>query len=230
MSTKYIEFLKRSPLFSSFTDDELAPIAECLTTERFAKNRMIVQQGDPGDAMYVILVGRIKVGLFSEGGREVILAHLEPGDFFGEMAIIAEQPRSASIVAVEDTTLLRLTRADFVRQVHRNPNVALNLLKQIAGRLATADEKIGDLALVDVQGRVARFLVRLAKERGEEGPDGVMIQDRPTHQEIANIVGTARETVSRAVSDMVRQKAIRIEGKTLVLLGGIKKLEELGSA
>jgi CRP/FNR family transcriptional regulator, cyclic AMP receptor protein len=228
--SRYVDFLKKVALFSSLSDDELEQVASCLQVERVPRNTMIVQQGDPGDSMYVILMGRIKVGLFSEGGREVILAHLEPGDFFGEMAIVAEQPRSASVVAVEDSSLLKLTRADFVRQVHRNPDIALNMMKLLAGRLAVADEKIGDLALVDVSGRVARFLARLARERGESGPDGTMIQNRPTHQEIANIVGTARETVSRAVSDMVREKRIRIEGKTLVILGGIEALEEFESA
>jgi CRP-like cAMP-binding protein len=216
--TKYAEFLKKVPIFAALPDAALADVEGVLAPARFAKNAIVFNQGDPGDAMFVVLVGRLNVVLFSEGGREVILAQLGPGDFFGEMAILAEQPRSATVVATEDATLLRLARADFVARVRANPDIALRLLAALAHRLAEADEKIGDLALVDVYGRVARFLLRLAREKGTPAAGGTMIQDRPTHQEIANLVGTARETVSRAMSDFMRQGLLRIEGKTMILL------------
>jgi CRP-like cAMP-binding protein len=216
--TKYAEFLKKVPIFATLPEAALSDVEGALTPARFAKNAAVFSQGDPGDAMYVVLVGRVNVALLSESGREVILAQLGPGDFVGEMAILTGEPRSATVVATEDATLLRLTRADFAGKVRANPEIALRLLAVLARRLAEADEKIGDLALVDVYGRVARFLLRLARERGKPAPGGTMIEDRPTHQEIANVVGTARETVSRAMSDFMRQGLLRIEGKTMVLL------------
>ena len=216
--TKYVEFLKKVPIFAGLPDAALGEISATLTPARFAKNAVVFGQGDPGDAMYLVLVGRLKVVLYSESGREVILAQLGPVDCVGEMAIVSERPRSASVIALEDATLLRLTRGDFVARVRANPDIALSLLTVLAQRLAEADEKIGDLALVDVYGRVARFLLKLAREKGKPAEGGTIIEDRPTHQEIANVVGTARETVSRAVSDFMRQGLLRIEGKTLVLL------------
>ena len=216
--TKYVEFLKKVPIFAKLSDAALAEISGTVTPVRFARNAVVFSQGEPGDAMYVVLVGRVKVVLYSESGREVILAQLGPVDCVGEMAIIAEQPRSASVIALEDVTLLRLTRGDFVARVRANPDIALSLLTVLVQRLAEADEKIGDLALVDVYGRVARFLLKLAREKGKPAEGGTIIEDRPTHQEIANIVGTARETVSRAISDFMRQGLLRIEGKTMILL------------
>lgn len=227
--SRHQDFLKRVPIFSKLPDEALQEIGEALTTVRFAKNSVIFDQGDPGDAMYLVLVGRVKVVLYSETGREVILAQLGPGDCFGEMAVIAEQPRSAHVIALEDVSLLSLTRKAFVDIVRRSPDIALNLLRLMTDRLTEADEKIGNLALVDVYGRVARYLLKLARERGRPAEGGTIIENRPTHQEIANIVGASRETVSRSVSDFIRQGCVRIEGKTLVLLDGDRLASDFDS-
>lgn len=228
--SRYIDFLKKIPLFDGMSEEVLEEVAELLTVERISKNKVVFQQGDPGDAMYIILAGGVKIVLYSEDGREVILALLKPGDFFGDMALITEQLRSASVIASEDSSLLRLSRKSLVNQIHKNPNLGMNLLKVMALRLSEADEKIGDLALVDVYGRVARYLLKLAKERGRECEEGILVEDRPTHQQIANTVGTARETVSRAVSDFIRRGRLRIEGSTMILLDAGKLAGESRSA
>jgi len=224
--SKYRDFLKKVSLFKKLEEKALNVLGDTLSQKMYPKNSVIFEQGDPGEAMYLILYGRVKVVLYSESGREVILSYLKDDDFFGEMAIVAKQSRSATVITLEDTSLLRLSREDFAAQVHKCPDIALGLLEVLAARLKEADEKIGDLALIDVYGRVARYLLRLGQEQGKPMEGGVLVEARPTHQEIANVVGTARETVSRAISEFIKSGKIRIEGKTLFIPKGTSLSKE----
>jgi len=160
----------------------------------------------------------VKVVLYGESGREIILSLFrEPGDFFGEMSLLDDQPRSATVIALERSTLLTLSRASFRAHLEAQPRTALEVLAELSRRLRRADEVIGNLALLDVYGRVARWLRDVAESDGEESAEGVVIRQRPTHQEIAGLIGTSRETVSRALSELARRGHIDMSGKRLLL-------------
>jgi CRP-like cAMP-binding protein len=167
--------------------------------------------------MFVIMSGRVKVVIFGESGREVTLSLLRSGDSFGEMSLFDQAPRSAHCLAIEPTTLLVLSREDLLRHVQAHPRTAINLLSEMARRLRRADETIANLALHDVHRRLVRTLERLAREDGEESPDGLILRRRPTQQDLANMIGSCRETISRAFTSLIKQGLMVPRGRSLVL-------------
>ena len=208
--------LRGVPLFAHLGVEELEPLAAAARERPYPRNSVIVFADDPGDALFVVAAGQVKVVLGGEDGREVILAVLGPGDFFGELALIDDQPRSAHVIAMEDARLLVLRREDFQRALEAYPRIALGMLRALARRLRRADDAIGALVLLDVVGRVARVLLDLA----EDGPDGLAVP-RVTHATMAQMIGSSRETVSRTISQLtdrgliqVTRKGIRISDAT----------------
>jgi CRP/FNR family cyclic AMP-dependent transcriptional regulator len=190
------EFLATVPLFKGLDADEMAKFAELLREKSYPKGSVILFEDDPGDALFIVRAGRVKVVLVAEDGREVILGILGPGEHFGELSLIDDQPRSAHVIAMEESTLLVLRRDDFRRRVEQNPSVAWSLLAELSRRLRRADGKIGSLVLLDVPGRIARMLLDAADETGND------LIDKPlTHQTIAHVIGASRETVSRAMRE-----------------------------
>src|SRR3989338_221485 len=188
------DVLKRVPLFADLSEADLARFGEVTREREYPKNRVILFEDDPGDALYIVSTGQVKVVLIGEDGREVILSVLGDGDFFGEMSLIDDEPRSAHVIAMRDSPLLVLRRDDFQSQLEQHPKVALELLRVLVQRLRRADEKIGGLVLLDVNGRVAQLLLDLAEESG-----GPKITRKLTHQTIAQMIGSSRETGSRPV-------------------------------
>jgi CRP-like cAMP-binding protein len=205
--------LRQVPLFSSLEDADLRALAPYLRERRFNRGALVLMQGEQGDSLYLIAEGQVKVVLIGEDGREVILSVMGPGSFFGEMSLIDEQPRSANVVAMQDSVLLQLRREDFQARVRSSPEVALGLIRELSQRLRRADETIGGLALRDVNGRLASLLLELA---GEE--DGTRITRRLTHATIAQMVGASRETVSRSLKTLATAGVIRMEGREIAIL------------
>ena len=210
MTTQTADFLATIPLFSGLPEEELERFAELTRERSYPKGSVILFQDDPGDSLFVLRAGRVKVVLIGEDGREVILGVLEPGAHFGELALIDDQPRSAHVIAMEDAQLLVLRREDFRRRVEANPTVAWALLTELSRRLRRADVKIGGLVLLDVPGRIARLLLDLADETG-----GGQIEKPLTHQTIAQMIGASRETVSRAMKDFQDAGLIRVERRRI---------------
>jgi CRP-like cAMP-binding protein len=190
------EFLSSVPLFKSLDAAELARFVELVREKSYPKGSVILFEDDPGDSLFVVRDGRVKVVLVADDGREVILGILGVGEHFGELALIDDQPRSAHVIAMEESTLLVLRRDDFRRRVEANPVVAWSLLTELSRRLRRADDKIGSLVLLDVPGRIARMLLDAADEGGAP-----LIEKPLTHQTIAHIIGASRETVSRAMRE-----------------------------
>ncbi len=191
------DFLTTVPLFKSL-GSEVAHFAGLAREKSYPRGSVILFEDDPGDSLFVVRDGRVKVVLVAEDGREVILGILGVGEHFGELSLIDDQPRSAHVVAMEDSTLLVLRREDFRRRVEQNPQVAWALLMELSRRLRRADEKIGSLVLLDVPGRIARVILDAAEEGGTEE-----IEKPLTHQTIAHVIGASRETVSRAMREFV---------------------------
>jgi len=210
--------MRNVPLFAALREGDLEYLGRMLRPQSYPKNRIILFAHDPCEAFYVLLSGQVKVLLVVEDGREVILSLRGAGDFFGEAALLDNEPPSASVIAMEDSRLLVLRRDDFHRCIMQMPGVAFGLLRGLYGRLREADQKIGGLMLLDVTGRVCHLLLQLADREG-----GEQVIRPPTHQIIAQMVGSSRETVSRTVRELADQDLIEVSRGKL----GIKNRKAL---
>ena len=219
--------LQKVSIFAGLPAEELADLAARMRPRSADAGTVIVSQEELGDALYVIAAGKFKVVLYGETGREIILSMLRVGEFFGEMSLLDRQPRSANVVAVEDGELLALDRDAFQTHLVGHPSTALAILAEMSRRLRHADEVIGNLALLDVYARVARAIRDLAQKQGEQADGGLLIRERPTQQEMAGLIGTSRETVSRALNDFTRRGLLEMNGKQiLVRWGFLRQLEQ----
>jgi len=212
-----VDLLKDVPLFGGLDDDDLQRLALLITEKHHPKDSVVVSVVDPGDALFIVADGEVKVSLWSDNGREIILDTLGAGSFFGEMSLVDGEPRSANVTTTVDSLLLRLDRKEFLKVLRSYPQIAINVMTEVCVRLRRADESIGNLALLDVYGRVARFLIERAEEEGDEGPEGILVRTMPTQQHIAARIGTSRETVSRALSEFQRRGFIEQRGKGLLV-------------
>lgn len=208
-----VDFLATVPLFRSLASTEVTAFSQLVREKSYPKGSVILFEDDPGDSLFIVRSGRVKVVLVADDGREVILGLLGVGEHFGELSLIDDQPRSAHVVAMEESSLLVLRREDFKRRVEQNPAVAWALLIELSHRLRRADEKIGNLVLLDVPGRIARVLLDAATESGSE-----LIEKPLTHQTIANVIGASRETVSRSMRDFVEAGWITTERRRIRLV------------
>ncbi len=206
------DFLATVPLLSRIAPDELRRFAELTREKQYPKGSVILFEDDPGDSLFIVRSGRVKVVLVSEDGREVILGVLGVGEHFGELSLIDDQPRSAHVIAMEDATLLVLRRDDFRRRVEVNPSVAWALLAELSRRLRRADGKIGGLVLLDVPGRIAQLLLDTADEGGAPAIDKPL-----THQVIAQMIGASRETVSRTMREFQEAGLIGVDRRRITI-------------
>jgi len=218
-----IELFRQVPLFAGLEEADLESLITVATRRKFPKDGVVFFENDIGEALFMILSGRVKVTILSDDGREIILAMLSDGDFFGEMSLLDDEPRSATAIALKDTDMVVLHQRDFLSIVEKRPKVLINLLSILSSRLRKANQQIGNLALHDVYGRVARILLEMASEEGSRQGDGRVAFRRPTHQEIANMIGATRETVSRMISDLHRQGYIEISGKNVIIFDALAK-------
>lgn len=214
----HVSFLRQVGLFESLDDAEIDALSELTFTRTFTKDTVIILAEEGGDTLFIIKNGQVKVSIVSEEGREVILSLLGGGAVFGELSLLDGKPRSANVVATEDTELLMLRRTDFVQLIYKTPQIATALLAELASRLRKTDRQIEGLALLDVTSRISETLLQLASEQGNESEEGVTIRNRPTHQELANMSGTTRETVSRVLKRLESQGYIISKGRQLIIL------------
>jgi len=194
-------------------EGDILAFAELVRERSFPKGSVIVFEDDPGDALYLVARGQVKVVLIGEDGREVILSVLGEGNFFGEMSLIDEKPRSATVIAMVDSVVLVLRREDFQARLRTSPEIAIALLRELSRRLRRADEKIGSLVLLDVNGRLADLILRLAEEEG-----GDRITKKLTHNVLAQMIGSSRETVSRTMRDFVERELVQVTRKEITIL------------
>jgi CRP/FNR family transcriptional regulator, cyclic AMP receptor protein len=206
------DFLATVPLLSRIAPDELRRFAEIVREKPYSKGTVILFEDTPGDSLFIVREGRVKVVLVAEDGREVILGVLGVGEHFGELSLIDDQPRSAHVIAMDDSTLLVLRQEDFKQRVETSPAVAWALLTELSRRLRRADGKIGGLVLLDVPGRVARLLLDAADESG-----GDTIDKPLTHQVIAQMIGASRETVSRTMRDFQDAGLLSVQRRRITI-------------
>ena len=216
MPINALDALRNVPLFRQVAETDLRALAQLARERHYPKGSLILSQGDAGEALFLISSGQVKVGVVAEDGREVILSVLGPGSFFGEMALLDDEPRSAHVTAMDDTTLLQLRRDDFRSRLSSAPELAVALLRELTRRLRRADDTIASLMLLDVNGRIAHLLLELAREEG--GESGTRITRRLTHASIGQMVGASRETVSRTMRNLVLRNVVAVTRKEIVLL------------
>lgn len=222
------ELLRSVPIFSDLGDAGIETLSRVVARKIYPKDGVVFFENEAGDTLFMILTGRVKVTILGDDGREIILTVLGPGDFFGEMSLLDNEPRSATAIATEETELVSLQRTDFEMVLSENKEIALGLIRVLTQRLRRADQQIETLALLDVYGRVARLIVDLAKEEGRRLKDGRVAFRRATHQEIANRIGTTRETVTRILKDLERAGRIKVEGRELVVPADYEKVFDEG--
>jgi len=204
--------IRNVPLFSLLRDTQLVLLTQVLLRKPYPKNSTVVAAGDPADALYIVISGRLKVIMSDKEGKEVILAILNQGDFFGEMGLIDQAPRSATVVAIDSCELLTMTRADFTKCLQKNFDLTMNVILGLVKRLRDADRKIGSLALMDVCGRVARLLMEMA-----ETVDGQKVVTKLPKQQIAKMVGATREMVTRVMKEMETGGHIEVRAHQILL-------------
>lgn len=226
MNTTNIDFLKNIPIFSDLDDETLRKIYKSGLLQNFRKNSVILSEEDAGSAMFFIVEGKVKVSRSSGDGKEVILAILNESDFFGEMAILDGMTRSATVTAVEDSKLFIIQRAEFLELLRNFPDVSIALLQELSRRLRAATMKIKALSLKDAEGKVATVLLQIADEVGKIKQGIVEIEDLPYQQELANMAGTSRETISRTLHSFAKKGMIELEGSKVKILD-YEKFKEL---
>ena len=206
--------LKSVPLFASFSDQQIVTLLNYVQHRSFTRHVYVMHAGEETDSIYIVLSGKVKVVITDDQGREVILGFMGPQEFFGEMGILDDQPRSASVYTLEPCEMLRVSKGAFMNCLKEHSEVAMLVIRNLVKRLRAADRKIESLALVDVSGRVARLLIDMAQEI-----DGKLVVVRvPAKQEIARMIGASREMVSRVVKELELRGLIRIERRSLVIV------------
>ena len=205
--------LRTVPLFAGFSDVQLTMLTQVVTRRSVPRGSMLMAEGDATDSLYMIISGRLKVMMGDADGKEVILALLGPGEIVGEMGLIDDSPRSATVIAIEPSELLTISKREFRKCLAENFDMAMGVMRGLVRRLREADRKIGSLALLDVYGRVARLLIDMAENvNGQK-----IVTKRLPKQDIAKMIGASREMVSRVMKDLQIGGFIETHGSTIVL-------------
>ena len=212
-----LSLLQSVPIFSDLSSSDLNKIAERMVLRAFTKGQMILLEDDLGQTFFVIAGGSVKITRLSDDGREVILAMLGESDFFGEMSLLDGAGRSANVVALEASEVLTLARNDFLEILQEYPKISISLLEELTQRIRKSDQQIESLSLSDVEQRIGITLIRLAEELGTIKHGTVKINDLPYQQDIANMAGTSRETVSRTFKLLVEKGLVTREGRKLTI-------------
>lgn len=218
--------LKGIPLFSDMSPEHLAPLVTMLQRRRYRKGQTILRQGDEGDSLFVIVSGRVRIYTLSPEGHELSLTICDQGDFFGEMAMLDGEPRSANAEAMEPTEVLVLHRRAFRNHLLSNPLAAVHIIETLSQRLRRTTESAEDFVTLNVPQRIARKLLELVEHYGVEEEEGVLIDLDLSQEAIASLVGTTRESANRALSRLRERGIVRVERVRIRVLDP-EKLQEL---
>ena len=192
-------YMKHVPLFAGLADEDIRELMSVARRRTFRSGEVIFHRDDPGQVLYIIKEGKVKVCLISPDGQEIVLSVLGKGECFGEFAILDRLPRSADAVALEKVECYTLQRSDFHQAILKSPKIAIQVLEVLTKRLRSIDQMVEDLIFLDVYGRVAKKLLELAETHGEKVEDGTRINVRLTQQELASMVGASRESVNKVM-------------------------------
>ena len=207
-----------APLFAAIDPEAAHALFSSMTRVLLGRGQSAFHEGEPGDRLYVIGSGKVKLGRRSNDGRENLLSVLGPAEMFGELSLFDPGPRTATATAVSDTVLYELSHTELITWLEKYPAVAKHLLEALARRLRRTNEALADLVFSDVPGRVAKALLDLSTRFGEQVDEGLRVAHDLTQEELAQLVGASRETVNKALADFAARGWVRREGRAVVLL------------
>ena len=213
MSGRAPQLLSEIELFSELNEGELQEVAAYAQIRKVPTDTTVFCEGDPSDAVFVVVNGRVKVVTTSSDGKEFILTLLGAGQVFGEMGLLEAAPRSAAVITVTEVDLMVIKREDFDHLIESSPTISRKLMAILSRRLRRANSKMESLAYMDVAGRLARYLLDMALDHGQRLGNGWVVVKRPTHSDIAHSIGTSRETVSRLINEFEEGFGLVNKGK-----------------
>lgn len=205
--------LQTVPFFTDLPEEEVTELADLLVMRRFGGGQVIFHHGDPGGLLYIISDGKVKISYSTQDGQEALLAILGAGDFFGEMALLDDSPRSATAEAIEATETLTLHREDFRRYLSTNPDFALHVLKTMANHIRRLNSQLSDIFFLDLPGRLARTLLRLADEHGKEEDGCTVIDLSLTQTDLAEMTGATRVSINKTLGRFRRAGWVKVEDR-----------------
>ncbi len=219
---KNLEYLKKIPFFTGFTDAELELVSAVMVEKKYARNALLFLEGDRGEALFVIRQGRVKISKSTADGREQILHMLRDGDIFAEVILFDQGPYPATAEAVDDTSVWLLRCDDMEKLLQTHPLLAVKLLRIMSKRLRQAQLLIRDLALHDAYGRLAGLLLRFIRREGKQTKEGIILDLELTRQDIASMIGTSRETVARILSRFQKDGILVLDRQRITILDAEK--------
>ncbi len=210
--------LKSVPFFANLNESEISSLASKLIIRRFSPNQIIFHLGDPAGLLYIISSGKVKISQSTAEGQEAVLAILGAGDFFGELALLDDSPRSASAETLEDTETLTLHRDEFLNYLDNNPAFARHVLNVLARRIRHLNNQISDIFFLDLPARLARTLILLADQHGRKTADGITIELALTQTDLAEMTGATRVSINKAIGRFRRANWVSIDGREVTIL------------
>ena len=211
------EILSRAGVFQGVDPEAVQALLTELETVRFPRGTTIFNEGEPGDRLYIIIDGKVKLARHSSDGRENLLTIMGPSDMFGELSIFDPGPRTSAAVCVTEVTAASMNSDLLHRWIDDHPDISAQLLRMLARRLRRTNNSLADLIFTDVPGRVAKALLQLANRFGTQEGANLRVTHDLTQEEIAQLVGASRETVNKALAEFAHRGWIRLEGKSVVI-------------
>jgi CRP/FNR family transcriptional regulator, cyclic AMP receptor protein len=205
--------LKKIPLLSNLPTDALLALADKAKSAKFPKQATIIMEGDETSSLYIILSGKVRVFSSDDKSKEVTLLIQEPGSYFGEIALLSDEPRSASVVTLESTVCAMISKSDFINWLMIHPDVAISLLGVLSEKIRQLTDKVRVMALANVYERAVKTLQAMAVVEGNIS----IIHNRPTQQELASMVGASREMINKIMHELTKGGYVTIEEKTLII-------------
>ncbi len=210
--------LRRAPLFDALDDEGARVLRRQMSEVKLSRGEHLFMEGDDGDALYVVIEGKMKLTRAAADGRENLLSVIGPGEMFGELSLFDPRPRTSSASAVTDAALASLKHEALIPWLRERPDVSLHMLRQLARRLRRANDVNADLVFTDVPGRVAKNLLDLAERFGNQESDGLHVHHDLTQEELAQLVGASRETVNKALADFAARGWLQISARSVLIL------------
>jgi len=205
--------LRNLSLFAGLTEEELTVLTALLRETHYPKNSVVCQEGEPGESLLLITQGKVKVVLLGEQGQETILTTINEGSFFGELSLINGAPRSATVITLDKSTFLQMTREAFLSALRTDPNIAMKVLVHLSVRVRDLTEEVRSMRMFDIYGRLIRCLVRLGQTEGRRDESVITLSSVPNNQELARMIGCTRESVSRAMKVLRENEFLTVIGE-----------------
>jgi len=215
VAVEKISLLQNIPLFSGLGDAELHTLFDHTSVRSFPKNSVVINDGDESNSLYVIVSGKVKVFLMNDKGKEIILNYQSAGEYFGELSLLDQVCRSASVITLEPCQFIIITKTDFMRCISLHPKIALRVMRDLTARLRELTDEVKGFALLDVYGRLTRVLLKLAEMKDGE----LVIEQPPSRKDLASMIGSSREMTTRIIKSLEEGGYISTQDKAMVIHG-----------